>query len=77
MNPCALTALVDSPAVESARAYPFGGISPWLISLDKRLPRFVAKSVSLCVNAMGLLQPLTIKALAPMLVLEVRKGPAA
>jgi len=73
MNPCALTALVDSPDVESARAYPFGAMSPWLVSFDKRLPRFVAKLVSRGVNAMGLLQPLTIEAFAPMLVLEVHK----
>ena len=77
MNPCALTALVCSPAVGSARAYPFGAMSPWLVNFDKRLPRFVAKLVSLGVNAMGLLQPLTIKALAPLLILEVRKDLAA
>lgn len=77
MNPYALTALVDSPDVESARAYPFGVVSPWLINLDKRCPRFLAKMVSLGVNAIGLLQPLTIEALAPMLVLEVRKGSVA
>ena len=77
MKPCALTALVDLTDIESARAYPFGSISPWLINLDKRLPRFVARLVSLGVNAMGLLQPLTIKTLAPMLVLEARKGPVA
>lgn len=77
MNPCDLSALVDSLDVESARAYPFGTVSPWLVSFDKRLPRFVAKLVSLGINAMGLLQPLTIEALAPMLVLEVRKGSVA
>lgn len=76
MNPCALTALVDSPDVESARAYSFGAMSPWLVSFDKRLPRFVAKLVYLGVNAMGLLQPLKIGALAPLLVLKVRKGQA-
>jgi 2-polyprenyl-3-methyl-5-hydroxy-6-metoxy-1,4-benzoquinol methylase len=75
MNPCALTALVDSLDVESMCAYPFGAMSPWLLNLDKRLPRSVAKLVSLGVNAMGLLQPLTLGALAPLLVLEVRKGP--
>ena len=77
MNPCALTALVDSLDVESVYAYPFGAISPWLVNLDKRLSRVVAKFVSLAINAMGLLQPLTIKALAPMLVLEVQKGRVA
>jgi len=77
MNARALTALVDSPDVETVRAYPFGSMSPWLISFDKRLPGFAAKLVSLGINATGLLQPLTIKALAPMLVLEVKKGPVA
>lgn len=78
MRPSALTALVDSlNVVESTRAYPFGVVSPWLISLDKRWPRFAAKLVSLSVNAIGLLQPLTINAIAPMLVLEIRKGPIA
>ena len=77
MNPCALTALVDSPDVESVRAYPFGAMSPWLVNFDKRLPRFVAKWVSFVVNALGLLQPLTIEAFAPLLVLEVRKGQVA
>ena len=77
MNACALTELVDSPDVETVRAYPFGSMSPWLVSFDKRLPKFAAKLVSLGLNATGLLQPLTIKALAPMLVLEVKKGPIA
>jgi 2-polyprenyl-3-methyl-5-hydroxy-6-metoxy-1,4-benzoquinol methylase len=77
MNPCALTALVDSSDVERVCALPFGAMSLWLVNLDKRLPRSVAKLVSLGVNAMGLLQPLTIKVLAPLLVLEVRKGPIA
>lgn len=76
MKPCALAALVDSPDVESVRAYHFGAMSPWILSLDKRFPRTIAKLVSLGVNAMGLLQPLTIEALAPQLVLEVRKGSA-
>lgn len=70
------TALVDSPDVESVRAYPFGVMSPWLISFDKRLPRVLSKLVCLGVNAMGLMQPLTIEAIAPMLVFEVRKAPA-
>jgi len=76
MNPSALKALVDSPDVESASAYPCGAMSPWHVSLEKRLPPFVAKLVSLGLNAMGLLQPLNIETLSPMLVLEVRKGSA-
>jgi SAM-dependent methyltransferase len=76
MNPCALKALADSQDVESVYAYHFGAVSPWLINLDKRCPPFLARMVSLGVNAIGLLQPLSIDALAPMLVLEVRKRPA-
>jgi len=70
-----LTTLADSPDVGSARAYPFGAISPWHVNFDRQLPRFVAELISLGVNAMGLLQPTTIEAFSPLLVLEVRKGP--
>jgi 2-polyprenyl-3-methyl-5-hydroxy-6-metoxy-1,4-benzoquinol methylase len=77
MNPGALTALVNPSVAKSVHAYPFGAMSPWFVNLDRRLPHFAAKLVSLGVNAMGLLQPITIEALAPSLVLEVRKGPAA
>jgi 2-polyprenyl-3-methyl-5-hydroxy-6-metoxy-1,4-benzoquinol methylase len=75
MNTRALTALINSPEVASVRAYPFGSMSPWLVNFDKRLPRSLARIVSLGLNALGLLQPVTIEALAPMLVLEVRKRP--
>jgi 2-polyprenyl-3-methyl-5-hydroxy-6-metoxy-1,4-benzoquinol methylase len=77
MNPCALTALVDSADVVGARAYPFGAMSPWLVGFEKRLPYHMARLVSIGINAIGLLQPLTINSLAPMLVLEVRKSLAA
>ena len=73
MNPDALTALIDSPDVESVRAYPFGAMSLWIVNLDNRFPRPLANLISLVANTIGLLQPLTINALAPMLVLEVRK----
>jgi 2-polyprenyl-3-methyl-5-hydroxy-6-metoxy-1,4-benzoquinol methylase len=76
MSPSALMALVDSADVKTVRAYPFGTMSPWLINLDKRLPHSIAKLVSVGVNTIGLLQPLTIEALAPLLVLEIRKGAA-
>jgi 2-polyprenyl-3-methyl-5-hydroxy-6-metoxy-1,4-benzoquinol methylase len=75
MKPLALMGLIDSVDVESVRSYPFGVMSPWFLNLDKRLPRSVAKLVSLCVNSVGLLQPLTIESLAPLLVLEIRKSP--
>ena len=76
MNPAALTALIDSTDVESMRAYPFGAMSLWHVNLDNRFPRLLANFVSLVANTMGLLQPLTINALAPMLVLEAHKRPS-
>jgi 2-polyprenyl-3-methyl-5-hydroxy-6-metoxy-1,4-benzoquinol methylase len=73
MSPNALMALADLPNVESVRAYFFGAMSPWLVNFDKRLPSFLSKLVFFGVNAIGLLQPIFIKSLAPMLVLEIKK----
>jgi hypothetical protein len=58
------------------KAYPAGSVSPWIVNFDKKMPRVLAQLLSLGVNAVGLVQPVTIDALAPMLVLEVRKTPA-
>jgi len=74
MHPDALVALVDTSEAAQTRAYPFGRMSPWLVSLEKRMPRTAARMLSLGVNAMGLLQPVTIASLAPLLVLEIQKA---
>lgn len=73
MSPSALTALVDSSYIESVRAYAFGSISPWLITPHKRLSPSVSKLLFFAVNAIELVQLLTIEAVAPLLVLEIRK----
>ena len=75
MNPSALEKLADASEFEKVSAYPFGKMSPWLVSLDKKLPRIISKPLYLVMNAIGLLQPVTIKMLAPVLVLEIRKNP--
>lgn len=76
MTPDTLSALVNiSSDIESVRAFAYGSINPWMLNLEKKLPRFIARFFSLSLNALGLLQPLTIDAIAPMLVLEVRKKP--
>ena len=74
MNVDALRALAQDCGAESVRAFPFGNFSPWLVSLEKKLARPVARSLSVAANAVGLVQPATIEALAPLLVLEVRMG---
>jgi SAM-dependent methyltransferase len=73
MNVKALRELVDPARFESVRTYAAGNIDPWLINFDKRLPARLARLLSLGVNGLGLLQPVSAAALAPLLVLEVRK----
>jgi 2-polyprenyl-3-methyl-5-hydroxy-6-metoxy-1,4-benzoquinol methylase len=73
MNLTALRSLVDSSDFTSVRTYPFGKVDPWLINFEKRLPARLARLISLGVNGIGLLQPMSAAALAPLLVLEVRK----
>jgi hypothetical protein len=74
MQTTSLKNLVDlSTDIKSVKAYHFGNIDPWIINLDKKFPLVIARFLSLCVNAVGLLQPLTVKNIAPMIVLEIQK----
>lgn len=77
MSVVALRKLVDPTRFASVRTYAFGNIDPWLITFDKRLPAGLARLLSLGVNGVGLLQPMSAAALAPLLVLEIRKRAAA
>jgi 2-polyprenyl-3-methyl-5-hydroxy-6-metoxy-1,4-benzoquinol methylase len=70
MSPRGLEAL--APAGRAACAYPAGRLSPWLINLDRRWPRPVARAATYALNAAGLIQPIDIPKLCPMLVLEIR-----
>lgn len=74
MTPAALSALVPGQ-VGRVRGRAFGSLDPWLVSLDKKLPPRVARALSLGLNTLGLAQPATISACAPLLVLEVWKRP--
>jgi 2-polyprenyl-3-methyl-5-hydroxy-6-metoxy-1,4-benzoquinol methylase len=73
MNAHALELLVQSRDAQSVRAYRSGNVSAWRFTLDRKVPKSVARAVWLGVNAFGLLQPATIGFLAPLLVLEVTK----
>lgn len=68
---CVDLAKLAPPGVSSARAYPFGRLSPWFVSLDRLLPSPLALLTNWSLNALGLLQPCDIACLCPMLVLEV------
>jgi 2-polyprenyl-3-methyl-5-hydroxy-6-metoxy-1,4-benzoquinol methylase len=73
MRPEALVALVPADGEYRARAYPAGALSPWQISLGKRWPKPVAAMVAHGANLAGLLQPIEVPMLCPILVLEVRR----
>ena len=69
----ALRRLVPQDGSYRVRAYPAGRLSPWVLSTEKRWPATIARSVSYAVNAIALLQPFEIAAIAPMLALEVTR----
>ena len=73
MNPDALAALAPQDLTTAVRAYPAGRFSPWLLNLDQRLPGSVARLANYALNGVGLLQPIDIVALCPLLVLEMRR----
>jgi len=70
MNPEAMRSL--APRNCASKAYYSGRFSPWVLSLNKGMPRALALVVAYTGNAAGLLQPLDLPILAPLLVLEIR-----
>ena len=75
MDGDALARLVPADLAGAVRTYRAGRLSPWQISFDRRLPSPVARPLNHLLNGLGLLQPLDIPPLCPLLVLEVRRRP--
>lgn len=73
MDPAQLAGLAPPDLSASVRAFPAGRLSPWLLSLDRKLPAPLARGASLTLNAVGLLQPADITGLCPLLVLEIER----
>ncbi len=73
MRPAALKELAPGDLVRIVRAYPAGRLSPWLVSFEKVWPRPIARGTAYSFNALGLVQPVDIAALCPMLVLELHR----
>jgi 2-polyprenyl-3-methyl-5-hydroxy-6-metoxy-1,4-benzoquinol methylase len=71
MTTTTLARLAPGDLVTNTRAYREGRVSPWLVSFQKKWPSSMAKGVTYSLNAIGLLQPLKIGAVCPMLVLEM------
>ncbi len=75
MNESAIRSLAPvTPDMES-RAFRFGKFSPWLVSLPTKFDR-VGKMASWGLNFVALLQPIDIKRLCPLIVLEVKRTAA-
>ena len=77
MSRDALARLAPRDLVEGVRTYRAGSLNPWQITFERRWPRPLARAVCYAGNAIGLLQPFIIGPLAPILVLEMRRGGAA
>lgn len=73
MTPDAMAALAPRDLGLEVEAYHWGRLSPWLLGLDRLRPRGAWRTVSLALNAAGLVQPFALPAIAPMLVLAIRR----
>jgi len=73
MNTGALAGLAPHDLSGSVRSYRAGRLSPWQLSLDRRLPRPVGRAAAYTINTVGLLQPADIPPLCPLLVLEITR----
>lgn len=67
----ALKRLAPPGLAEDVTAYPAGRLSPGLLHLRHRYPTWLAAGLSHAMNVAGLLQPVDIAPLCPMLVLEI------
>jgi 2-polyprenyl-3-methyl-5-hydroxy-6-metoxy-1,4-benzoquinol methylase len=72
MNLATLTGLGNGRPGYTARAFPWGRPSPWLLSLGRRMPPKLARLTQYAANAASHLLPVPLETLAPMFVLEVR-----
>lgn len=73
MNEQAMRALVPTAPDLTSRAFRFGSFSPWLVSLPAKLGR-AGKVISWGLNFAAHLQPVDIKGLCPLVVLEVKRA---
>lgn len=66
--------LVPPDLTADARAFLTGRPNPWLLSFDKALPIPLAKAVAWSLNGLALLQPFDIRAVAPLIALEITRA---
>jgi SAM-dependent methyltransferase len=76
MTPEALAGLAPRDLTARAFAYRSGRLSAWQISLNRRWPPIVARGVWHLFNVAGLLQPVEIEVLCPLVVVELTRNGA-
>lgn len=73
MSLSSLAQLAPTGLVQNVRSYEFGRMTNTLVSLHKVMPRFFVNGLTIGCNAIGLLQPMDIRSLCPLLVLEMTR----
>jgi len=73
MSNAALLELASGIDLRQKRSFRFGRSNLAFVGLHKKLPSQLARAVELTANLLGLVQPVDIPAVCPMLVLELRK----
>lgn len=73
MNDREMAALAPQASDLTSQAFYFGRLSPWLISLSAKFGR-AGQAISWLLNIAAFLQPADIKALTPLVVLEVKRS---
>jgi len=73
MDPATLAGMAPSGLVNDVRAYAFGRLTGALITMDRLVHARLARWVTVLSDMVGMLQPLDIEALCPLLVLEMTK----
>jgi 2-polyprenyl-3-methyl-5-hydroxy-6-metoxy-1,4-benzoquinol methylase len=73
MSPEALRGLAPPHLSATTHSYRSGRLSPWQLSLDRRLTRPIGRVTAYVLNGVGVLQPVDIAPLCPLLVLEITR----
>ncbi len=73
MRPTIIEKLAPVDLSVDAVAFPYGRMSPWLLNMERKWPAIFALMASYLINFMGLLQPVDIKLICPMIVLRVTR----
>lgn len=73
MNIRALGLLAPPELTSHVRAYATGRLSPWLLSFERKLPRHLALALAYGLNGISLAQPVDVRPLCPLLVLEITR----